>query len=129
MSFSFNWAGLSVPEIKGGDNGAAAIRDLGNLGLATRGIQVANANQEYADILRGQRTSKERIAVLKNELAQLEQRNAEIAKTLVYIRQIQPTAVQPMSQALAAPAGQPANYPFSNVSTDVDLSNISEMVK
>ena len=114
MSFSFNWAGLALPEIKSGDNGAAAMRDLGNLGMAARGIQVANANEEYADLLRGQRTSRERIAALKTELARLEQRNADIAKNLVYMRQNQPTAVKPLNVPVTEYSVQPANYPFSN---------------
>ena len=119
MSFSFNWAGLSVPEIRGGDNGAAAMRDLGNLGMAARGIQVANANEEYADLLRGQRTSSERIAALKTELTRLEQRNADIAKNLVYMRQNQPTAVQPGQPLPSGPAGQPSGYPFSNLALNI----------
>lgn len=79
MAFTFNWArGQSIPTIKGGDNSyQQTIRnDAANWGSALRGYETRKANQEYADMLGG---NVSEIAAIKAEIAELEQRNAELA--------------------------------------------------
>lgn len=82
MSFSFNWNGLSVPQISGGDDYERSLQTARNMGATTRGIVKYNADQEYADILNAGNTNAARISELKQELARLEQRNVELRAML-----------------------------------------------
>lgn len=83
-SFSFNWAGVSVPQGQRRDTMDRAVQAAGSLGQAARGYWRHTANDKYAGMLKEYREggSTERIAALKQELQQLRQRNAEIAAQL-----------------------------------------------
>lgn len=77
MGFTFNWAGVNVPQIQGGSrNYQQAIRsDAQAAGNMVRGYEQRKAAQEYADILGGNASE---VASIKAEIARLEQRNAEL---------------------------------------------------
>lgn len=85
MSFSFNWSGLSVPQIAGKreiqlqnqqDNVA------GKLGAAAWGMQKRAADEEYANILNQEYSNDARIKEIQSEITRLEQRNAEIRQII-----------------------------------------------
>lgn len=80
MSFSFNWSGLQVPTIKGGDNGAKAAETAALFGKAAVGADRMIANKEYKDILAGMPQESEQIIMA--EIQRLEARNAEIRRML-----------------------------------------------
>lgn len=88
MAFTFNWAGINVPTIKGGDNSYQdRIRtDAGNWGAALRGYQDRKAAQEYADIIANNDANFSDMGpqyrALLQELDTLKARNAEIARRL-----------------------------------------------
>ena len=86
MAFSFNWAGLNVPQIQVKDRGEEAREDAANIGKALRGYEKREADREYADILNGyEGPSTDRgpeYRALHQELASLKARNAEIARRL-----------------------------------------------
>ena len=94
MAFSFNWAGLQVPQAK--FTKAIEDEEFGkNLGLAARGYENRQAAKEYArkiDQFRKGRAAESsdkasRIAAIKAEIAKLESENAEIEQKL----NVQPT--------------------------------------
>lgn len=95
MAFTFNWAGFSTPEIKGGDKEyLKTIREDGStLGNALRGYKIDEANKKYADLLEGRSKSVNRVAEIQQEIARLEQRNSFIDQQ---ISQLSGTAVQPL---------------------------------
>lgn len=103
MAFTFNWArGQSIPTIKGGDNSyQQTIRnDAANWGSALRGYETRKANQEYADMLGG---NVSEIAAIKAEIAELEQRNAELASQAASEQAAQQMqSYNPQAQAQAA---------------------------
>lgn len=78
MAFTFNWAGVNVPQIQGGSrNYQQTIRsDAQAAGNMVRGFEQRKAAQEYADILGGNASE---VASIKAEISRLEQRNAELA--------------------------------------------------
>lgn len=89
MAFSFNWAGLQVPQAKF----TKAIEDEefgANLGRAARGYENRQAAKEYArkiDQFRQGRAADasdkaSRIAAIKAEIAKLESENESIEKKL-----------------------------------------------
>lgn len=90
MAFSFNWAGVNVPQIQVRNQWAEAREDARALGAGARGAQNMldrrEADREYADILNGytgpnaDRGTEYR--ALQQELASLKARNAEIARRL-----------------------------------------------
>ena len=90
MAFSFNWAGVNVPQIQVRNQWAEAREDARALGAGARGAQNMldrrEADREYADILNGYTgPSTDRGAeyrALQQELASLKARNAEIARKL-----------------------------------------------
>ena len=87
MSFSFNWAGVSVPQANVEGNAAVQNRsraDAGAWGAAARGYDRFRADRQYGDLLRNFRegNSSERIDALKEELRTLKARNMEIAAQL-----------------------------------------------
>ena len=84
MSFTFNWAGINVPQAQREDYSQRAIDAAGMLGKAAAGYDRYAANQEYRDLIgqyssgdRGQRYNE-----LKTRLAQLQARQAEIASMI-----------------------------------------------
>lgn len=84
MGFSFNWAGVNIPQIQVKDTMDQARMDAANLGSALRGYQRMKANKEYGELLKKyrERGSSERVAALNEELRQLKARNMEIAAQL-----------------------------------------------
>lgn len=85
MSFSFNWAGFTVPQVqRKQDSMDRSVQAAGMLGQAVKGYRKNVANSEYSDLLKeygnGDPSIKE--AELRKELQQLKQRNAEIAAQL-----------------------------------------------
>ena len=89
MAFSFNWAGLQVPQAK--FTKAIEDEEFGkNLGLAARGYENRQAAKEYArkiDQFRQGRAADasdkaSRIAAIKAEIAKLETENESIEKKL-----------------------------------------------
>lgn len=90
MAFSFNWAGVNVPQIQVKNQWAEAREDARALGIGARGAQNRidrrEADREYADILdgyTGPNTDRgPEYRALQQELASLKARNAEIARRL-----------------------------------------------
>lgn len=86
MAFTFNWAGISVPDIKGGSNDyQKQIReDAANWGNAVRGYERKQADKEYADLLNEYSAPENatKLLQLKAEIARLEKRNEEIKAQL-----------------------------------------------
>lgn len=108
MSFSFNWSGLSIPQISGGDTTQMAAQSGALFGSAARGADRMIADREYAGILRGNSAeARQRLAELKAELSRLHARNSEIRALMEGPRPVQP-AVPNMQPA------SPQGYPFTN---------------
>ena len=84
MGFSFNWAGVNIPQIQVKDTTENAVRDAANLGAAVRGYQRMQANKEYGELLKKyrERGSDQRVAALQDELRSLKARNMQIAAQL-----------------------------------------------
>lgn len=87
MSFSFNWAGINVPQAAVEGNAAVQNRsraDAGAWGAAARGYDRFRADRQYGDLLKdfGKGNSAERANALKEELRTLKARNMEIAAQL-----------------------------------------------
>lgn len=84
MGFSFNWAGVNVPQIQIKDTTQQAYLDAANLGSAVRGFQRMQANREYGDLIKNYRegNNSEKVIALKEELNRLKERNRVIAAQL-----------------------------------------------
>lgn len=82
MSFSFNWAGINVPQGSRRDTSDRAIQAAGMFGQAVRGYQRMGADDEYAGMLKEFGNARQNVAALTDELNRLKARNAEIAKQL-----------------------------------------------
>ena len=86
MSFSFNWAGVQVPQASTEGNAAVQNRtraDAGAWGAAARGYERSVADREYGDLLsKYQGIDTGRVQALKADLARLKARNEEIRKQL-----------------------------------------------
>lgn len=80
MGFSFNWAGLQAPTVRGGDDGAKASESAALFGRAAAGADRMIADLEYKDILSGMPTENEQQILA--EIQRLETRNAEIRRIL-----------------------------------------------
>lgn len=84
MGFSFNWAGVNIPQIQIKDTTQQAYLDAANLGSAARGYERMRANKEYGDLIKNYRDGKysEKVIALKEELTRLKERNRVIAAQL-----------------------------------------------
>lgn len=86
MSFTFNWAGVQVPQIEKQNNMKQSIVDAANWGGAARGYLVDRADKEYQGILndytQNQELSRRNVEALRAELAQLKARNEEIRQLI-----------------------------------------------
>ena len=86
MAFSFNWAGINIPQIQVKDRWEEAREDAATIGKALRGYEKREGDREYADILNGyEGPSTDRgpeYRALQQELASLKARNTEIARRL-----------------------------------------------
>jgi hypothetical protein len=86
MSFTFNWAGFTVPNAAPRDPSERMSSDLNavgaNVGAAARGYEKMQADREYSALLGDFRDRGPRLLQLRQELAKLRARNAEIAQQL-----------------------------------------------
>lgn len=87
MSFSFNWAGVNIPQASVEPNANIQARsraDGAAWGNALRGYDRYVADRDYAGLLEGYRGDgrEARAAALRQELDSLKRRNAEIAAKL-----------------------------------------------
>lgn len=84
MGFSFNWAGVNIPTIQGGNrNYQNTVRqDAAAAGNALRGYDRMQADKEYAGIIGEAQGASPDVAGIKAEIGRLKARNAEIAKIL-----------------------------------------------
>lgn len=117
MAFSFNWAGVNVPQIQPKDTMEQARLDAANIGSAIRGYEVRKANREYADIINGRNDALAKMDEISNKIAQLQRRNDEIRSHLAGMQQtgVQPTMQQQVPTFVPTESQPtPANYPFSN---------------
>lgn len=107
MAFSFNWAGVNVPQIQVKDQWAQSREDLGNLGKALRGYQNRQAANEYADAIDRYRNNarwdmgSERADAkrIEAEIQRLQQENAEIDRMIQ--QQNSDTGVEPAVSEMA----------------------------
>lgn len=83
MAFSFNWAGVTAPQVPAYKD-PVAPEDFAALGKALRGYQNREAAKDYAKLIEKFRTDREasgtananRIAEIKSEISRLKQENA-----------------------------------------------------
>lgn len=92
MGFSFNWAGVNIPQIQVKDTTENAMRDADNIGRALRGYEVRQANKEYANLISSRNEALTKMDEISNRIAALQRRNEEIKAALSGMQQ---TAVQP----------------------------------
>lgn len=92
MGFSFNWAGVNIPQIQPKDTTDNAMRDADNLGRALRGYEVKQANKEYANLISSRNEALTKMDEISNRIAQLQKRNEEIKAELAGMQQ---KAVEP----------------------------------
>ena len=92
MGFSFNWAGVNIPQIQVKDTTENAMRDADNIGRALRGYEVRQANKEYANLISSRNEALTKMDEISNRIASLQKRNEEIRAELAGMQQ---TAVQP----------------------------------
>lgn len=115
MGFSFNWAGVNIPQIQPKDTTENAMRDAKNLGAALRGYEVKQANKEYANLISSRNEALAKMDEISNRIASLQKRNEEIKVELAGMQQ---TAVQPNEPAPAFVSTPeqptPMAYPYSN---------------
>lgn len=127
MAFSFNWAGLQVPQAKF----TKAIEDEefgANLGRAARGYENRQAAKEYArkiDQFRKGRTAESsdkanRIAAIKAEIAKLESENADIEKKL--------NVPQTQQESVSEPAWSPTEEELQALIFDPELATKEDII-
>lgn len=86
MAFSFNWAGLSVPQVNV-TQPAVTNEDFRAMGTAARGYKNRQAASEFANkidnyrrgIFADKQANQKRIAEIEAEIARLEQENAQLS--------------------------------------------------
>lgn len=77
MSFSFNWAGVTMPQINVAKT--TEREDAEKFGAALKGYRKSVADKEYAEMLNGVSNNDAQII---DEINRLEARNAEIRRML-----------------------------------------------
>ena len=87
MAFSFNWAGLNVPQIQVKDRWEEAREDAATIGKALRGYEKREADREYADILERRNSELDRMDGISARIASLQKRNGEIREILASMEQ------------------------------------------
>ena len=92
MGFSFNWAGVNIPQIQPKDTTENAMRDADNLGRALRGYEVKKANKEYAGLISSRNEALAKMDEISNRIASLQKRNEQIKAELAGMQQ---KAVEP----------------------------------
>lgn len=117
MAFSFNWAGVTVPQIQPKDTTEQARTDAANLGSALRGYETRKANREYADIIKGRNEARARMDEIGKRISALQARNQEIRAQLegMRLKAVQPNDASQGQPFVSRPGHEtPTNYPFSN---------------
>lgn len=87
MAFSFNWAGMSVPQVNAYDGTENAMRDASNAALAARGFERRAADTEYAKMLEKGGNAASRISEIESRIKELKARNDEIRALLASMEQ------------------------------------------
>lgn len=87
MAFSFNWAGVNVPQIQVKDRWDEAREDAATLGKALRGYEKREADREYAGLLERRNSALERMDGISARIAALQKRNEEIRARLASMEQ------------------------------------------
>lgn len=80
MSFTFNWAGLSIPTATRADNSARTIEAGANLGTAARGAQNMIYDREYSQMVADHKDTDPKIAEIEAQIKQLEADNARLMR-------------------------------------------------
>ena len=87
MAFSFNWAGMYVPQVNAYDGTENAMSDASNAALAARGFERRAADSEYAGLLERRNSELERMDGISARIASLQKRNEEIRALLASMEQ------------------------------------------
>ena len=87
MAFSFNWAGMSVPQVNAYDGTENAMRDASKAALAARGFERRAADSEYAELLERRNSELERMDGISARISSLQKRNEEIRALLASMEQ------------------------------------------
>lgn len=87
MAFSFNWAGIDIPQIQVKDRWAEAREDAANIGKALRGYEKREADREYAGLLERRNSELDRMDGISARIASLQKRNGEIREILASMEQ------------------------------------------
>ena len=78
MSFTFNWAGVSIPQVQRADNTARTIAAGSNFGTAARGARNSIYDAEYAKMLDEYQKGDPKVAEIEAQIRQLEADNARL---------------------------------------------------
>ena len=87
MAFSFNWAGIDLPQLQVKDRWEEAREDAANIGKALRGYEKREADMEYAGLLERRNSEMERMDGISARIASLQKRNGEIREILASMEQ------------------------------------------
>lgn len=87
MAFSFNWAGIDIPQLQVKDRWEEAREDASNIGKALRGYEKREADREYAGLLERRNSELERMDGISARIASLQKRNGEIREILASMEQ------------------------------------------
>lgn len=87
MAFSFNWAGIDIPQLQVKDRWEEAREDAATIGNALRGYEKREADREYAGLLERRNSELERMDGISARIASLQKRNGEIREILASMEQ------------------------------------------
>lgn len=87
MAFSFNWAGIDIPQLQVKDRWEEAREDAATIGKALRGYEKREADKEYAGLLERRNSELERMDGISARIAALQKRNGEIREILASMKQ------------------------------------------
>ena len=87
MAFSFNWAGIDIPQLQVKDRWEEAREDAATLGKALRGYEKREADREYAGLIERRNSELERMDGISARIASLQKRNGEIREILASMEQ------------------------------------------
>lgn len=82
MAFTFQWAGTNIPTITVKDTSAQNEKNAELLGKFAAGYERKMADEEYANMLTERDDAMNKMASIKQQIAQLQQRNAVIRQQL-----------------------------------------------
>lgn len=87
MAFSFNWAGIDIPQLQVKDRWEEAREDAATIGKALRGYEKREADREYAGLLERRNSEMEKMDSISARIASLQKRNGEIREILASMEQ------------------------------------------